>query len=515
MSFNKTVVIIGGGIAGTSCAQHIATYSPDIKVILIAATDVIKTAVTTQKITRLCQEVNVVETKGGLYEQRFNNVQVIVGFVSTVNANEHYCELSNGTRYDYDKLCICTGALPNSIIDGICTGALPNSIIDDICTGALPNSIIDDNEYVMTLRDTDNVRNLIQKISKSKKIIVIGNGGIALELIYELKQCEVCWCIRDDYIGSTFLDQGASAFLLPRLNQVETQDIGNRKADQLVFKRKRHKVEREEFSTNDNPKVSSSKVVTGSALGPDWCSNHEISGSLTSDEQRNIHVEYSCETNRIYTSTKPTDIWNVYVELSNGKTIGADYIISATGVKSNINFQLISTETLKLSDDHFICVNDNMQTNIKDLYAAGDICNTTWPKASNWFQMKLWTQALQLGAYAGRCIAENFDNTQSTLDFCFELFTHATTFFGFKVILLGNYNFQNLNHSECNILLRYTNDVEYVKLVLMNGRVQGAILIGETDLEETIENLILNQLDVEFLGESLLDPQVDIEDYFD
>ena len=43
----------------------------------------------------------------------------------------------------------------------------------------------------------------------------------------------------------------------------------------------------------------------------------------------------------------------------------------------------------------------------------------------------------------------------------------------------------------------------------------GAILIGETDLEETFENLILNQLDLTDLKDDLLDPGIDIDDYFD
>lgn len=122
---------------------------------------------------------------------------------------------------------------------------------------------------------------------------------------------------------------------------------------------------------------------------------------------------------------------------------------------------------------------------------------------------------------------------------------------------------------------------EYIKAILQNGRMVGAILIGETDLEvrlsiiilfcyaqchmrvkvhaicnrclqlnfdtyffavthafhtidlytyilhvsswsiiffhvqETFENLILNQMDLSRFGESLLDPDIDIEDYFD
>jgi hypothetical protein len=34
-------------------------------------------------------------------------------------------------------------------------------------------------------------------------------------------------------------------------------------------------------------------------------------------------------------------------------------------------------------------------------------------------------------------------------------------------------------------------------------------------MEETFENLILNQLDISRYGENLLNPDIDIDDYFD
>lgn len=65
------------------------------------------------------------------------------------------------------------------------------------------------------------------------------------------------------------------------------------------------------------------------------------------------------------------------------------------------------------------------------------------------------------------------------------------------------------------VQVRVTPGVEYVKLVLVDGRVRGAMLIGDTGLEEVAENLILNRLNVGGLGLDLLDPDIDIEDYFD
>lgn len=65
------------------------------------------------------------------------------------------------------------------------------------------------------------------------------------------------------------------------------------------------------------------------------------------------------------------------------------------------------------------------------------------------------------------------------------------------------------------IWTRITPQEEYVKLVIYHGRVIGALLIGDTELEEVCENLILNELDVRRYGMELLDPDIDIEDYFD
>lgn len=61
----------------------------------------------------------------------------------------------------------------------------------------------------------------------------------------------------------------------------------------------------------------------------------------------------------------------------------------------------------------------------------------------------------------------------------------------------------------------FLSGLEYVKVVLRDGRMEGAILIGETDLEETFENLILNQTDLTPFIDHLLDPDIDIEDFFD
>ena len=65
------------------------------------------------------------------------------------------------------------------------------------------------------------------------------------------------------------------------------------------------------------------------------------------------------------------------------------------------------------------------------------------------------------------------------------------------------------------IWVRVTPSVEYVKLIVYNGKLVGALLIGDTDLEEVCENLILNDLDISGVGVDILNPEIDIADYFD
>ena len=167
-----------------------------------------------------------------------------------------------------------------------------------------------------------------------------------------------------------------------------------------------------------------------------------------------------------------------------------------------------------MGSDGGLKVNERMETSIESIYACGDACTAGWKPSPHWFQMRLWNQACQMGDYTARSMWSSHLSQPIELDFCFELFAHITKFFNYKVILLGKYDARDLGN-DYQLLLRWTEGEEYVKLVLHDNRVYGALLIGETDLEETFENLIVNQIDVSQYGEDLLNPDIDIEDYFD
>lgn len=274
--------------------------------------------------------------------------------------------------------------------------------------------------------------------------------------------------------------------------------------------------------------------MCGGALGPDWNSGLTLCGANSQGQtQRQVFVQYSCEVKHLFeqqdfkesrqkesphpwTNTHSVDPydWPVYVELTNGNIYGCDIIVSATGVVPSTQ-PFASCAPFNIADDGGLIVDSNMQTNIVDVYAAGDVCSAGWSLAPCWFQMRLWSQARQMGVFAAKCVLAHVCHEQISMDFCFELFTHVTQFFGYKVVLLGKFNAQGLGN-DYELLVRCSKGSEYVKVVLQNGgRMCGAVLIGETDLEETFENLILNQMDLRSVKDHLLNPDVDIEDYFD
>ena len=70
--------------------------------------------------------------------------------------SEHSVVTETGNTYFYKKLCICTGGRPNIIAELPC---------------------------VIGIRDTESVQQLTSRLSKARRVVIVGNGGIALELV--------------------------------------------------------------------------------------------------------------------------------------------------------------------------------------------------------------------------------------------------------------------------------------------------------------------------------------------
>jgi NAD(P)H-nitrite reductase large subunit len=458
-----TFVVVGGGIAGVTCAETLAFLEPQEKIILISNSSLIKTVTNLHSITRTLTDFNIEETESSNLSKKYLNMLVLHEILVEIDDDEHYV-ITSVHKIKYKFVCLCMGAEPKLI---------PQSSV-------FPQ--------ILGIRDTDSVKKFVEQLQTSKKIVIVGNGGIASELVFKVTNVEVHWVIRDKHITATFVDPGAAEFFQSMLNKTSSEEV--------VSKRMRY--------NEDDFKKS------GAALGPDWYKNLIISGNKKCNSSSKIMIHY--ETEIIQVNSLENAEYPIEVTLSNNEKISCDLVVSATGVVPRSNF--VTKHQFNKSEDGGIQVNEFMQTSVKDVYAAGDICSVNWTLAKHWFQMKLWTQARQMGCYAAKSMVGHLRNEVVLQDFCFELFAHSTKLFGYKVILLGLYNGQKLG-TNYEILLRMTKGKEYIKFVLEDNKLQGAVLIGDTDLEETCENLILNQLDLSQYGDDILNPDIDIEDYFD
>ncbi|XP_022673448.1 pyridine nucleotide-disulfide oxidoreductase domain-containing protein 1-like [Varroa destructor] len=453
--------VVGGGIAGVTCAQQLCLFNPGKCVTLVSASPVLKVVADIAKITKNIEELSVTEAAGSDLESQYPNLKVIIARVDDWDPSTKQLKLSTGEPLCYYKLCICCGATPNRSFDS---------------------------PGVLVIRDTETVNSLRERLLCAQDIAVIGNGGIATELVHKINNCRVHWLIRTESISSPFLDAAAGRFLL---ESNSPKDSSSDIHECPVYKRMRYVVS----------ESGEKKVKFGTALGPDWAENYKLIGSAA---DKNISIQYNVEVE----SVNCLDSQGRYeVRLSSGKVLVVDLVVNATGVVPNPG---CFGKHLDLADDKGIIVDSNFETSCKDVYAAGDVC-VLRTNEELWFQMRLWTQARQMGDAAARAMT----GADQLIPSYFEVFAHSTHFFGYKVILVGLFNGQKLAEGGYEVLVRITPNKEYVKMVLKDGRIKGAILIGETEMEEVTESLLYSQLDLTNVKDKLLDPNIDFEEYFD
>lgn len=237
-------VIVGGGIAGVTCVEQLSSQIPSAEVALITAGPHIKAVTNYKQVSRTLEEFDVEEKPSSVLEEKYPNLTFIQSGVKALNTQSHVVETTDGRVFGYKKLCICSGGRPKLLTQ--------------------------DNPYVLGIRDTDSAQEFQKRLSKAKRIVVVGNGGIALELVYEVEGCEVIWAVKDKAIGNTFFDAGAAQFLIPSLEADKTEKAA-------PCKRPRYTTEEpapgasQTFTADRNPRGhGSAPTEPGSALGPDW-----------------------------------------------------------------------------------------------------------------------------------------------------------------------------------------------------------------------------------------------------
>lgn len=464
-----TYLVVGGGIAGVTCVETLAILHPEEPLVIITASSLVKNVSNVSFFAKTIVKFDVHETEASSLQRIHPNLEIVYASLKEVDTRNHVAITDDNMRIRYKTLCLCTGGIPRLITDS------------------------NKSKRILGIRDTESVKEFQKRLVNGRKMLIVGNGGIASEIVHATTGIQKVWVIRDDYISATFIDPGAAEFF------------------QNTFKKKavyeKNTIQRRHIFTEEDTIVSLNKDLKSAALGPDWYT--KLEGTKNKIGEQELEIIYKVEVKSV---TETTDEYPLVVELTNGKVIHCDFLISATGVEPAVNFTWDIEP--KTGPHGGLAVNEFQETSLQNVFAAGDVAHASWEHAPHWFQLRLWTQARQMAGMAAKAMHARITHQEVLQDFCFELFTHCTTLFGYRVILLGKYNGQGIG-TDYEILLRTTPNLEYIKFVLKDGKLHGAILVGETDLEEMCENLILDQIDLTPFGDDILNPDIDIDDYFD
>ena len=181
------------------------------------------------------------------------------------------------------------------------------------------------------------------------------------------------------------------------------------------------------------------------------------------------------------------------LKLKDGRTVDCDLIIISAGITPRIEL----AKEAGISVNKGIVVNERFETNIKGIYAAGDCAE---------FQGRiygLWTASTEQGTIAGNNIAG--------VDTVYSGTTPSTTLkiVGIDLTSIGNVNPEGEGFKE--LIREDGSNGVYKKLVIKDGKIVGAILLGDTKEVRTVAKLIKNSTDVSKFEDKLVDSKFDLK----
>ena len=183
------------------------------------------------------------------------------------------------------------------------------------------------------------------------------------------------------------------------------------------------------------------------------------------------------------------------ITLKNGTEIPTDIVVCGIGTTCE-------TEWLKdIEIDRAIRTDEFMQTNIKDIWAAGDAIQYQDPILEEVVQLGNWVNAQAQGRIAGL----NMAGEETAFDTVSFYTTHG---FDTSVTFVGNVRPQKKSET---IIRKGTKENEYSQFITVNNRIVGAVLVNETKIMQPIVKLIKNKTDISEIKEKLTNSSIDIK----
>jgi NAD(P)H-nitrite reductase large subunit len=183
------------------------------------------------------------------------------------------------------------------------------------------------------------------------------------------------------------------------------------------------------------------------------------------------------------------------VELEDGRQLETQVAVMATGVSANTDL----AQNAGIAVNQGILVDPYMRTSVPDIYAAGDVVEAPDIVTNQPIVSGLWTNAVEMGTIAGRNMTgeeEVYAGAFGVLN-ALELAHIPTVSVGLVDPSSGNdYEIHAVRHGD-----------DYRKLVLREGVLVGALLVGNIEGAGVYTGLIKRKIQVEPHLEALMAPR--------
>ncbi|MFM8426345.1 MAG: NAD(P)/FAD-dependent oxidoreductase [Chloroflexota bacterium] len=204
------------------------------------------------------------------------------------------------------------------------------------------------------------------------------------------------------------------------------------------------------------------------------------------------------------------------VRLLDGRTMKCDMLAYAVGIKPRIDL----AQSADLAIDRGILVNEYLQTNDPDVYAAGDVAQVYDPLTGRSVLDSLWSPAREQGFAAGLNMVGNHKPYIKTVPFnVTRLAGLTTTIIGAvgngrdeDVVGIARGDSETWRQLPDAIVAQSGFDVNRVRLLVGEDHLIGAVVMGDQKLSAPLQKIIADMINISAIRDSLLRKDAKIAD---
>ncbi len=239
------------------------------------------------------------------------------------------------------------------------------------------------------------------------------------------------------------------------------------------------------------------------------------------DEQESRIVEHRLQEDgvRLHFHSEIAEITGKHrqvrgVRLADGKTLPCDMVAYAIGIRPRLEL----AKQAGLEVDRGILVNEYMQTNDPDIFAAGDVAQVYDPVSGQSVLDSLWGPAREQGRAAGLNMAGRQTAYRKAVPFnVTRLAGLTTTIIGMvgggrddDLVGIARGDSETWRHLPEAIIAQSGFEVNRLRLLVGEQTLLGAVVMGDQKLSFPLEKIISERMDISPIRERLLAPQAKV-----